>query len=200
MRRAHTGPRARRDRANPSRSARRVNLIERSEIDSKSEAVSLARTPSTGPCPGATRCPSSRNPSSPVRFFRTSSTRQPNQPIAHVDHMRTTSIPSSYRSFTNHLHINASSGSIRSVATGNKGPVTTDPLCGRHMHLGRDADFPALRGEHVSAISSGAFHVRQSLRALGSARGDRVRGRGQTTAPSPQSCDGEASARYSAGR
>jgi hypothetical protein len=30
---------------------------------------------------------------------------QPSRPIAHVDHMRTTSIPSNYLSVTNHLHI-----------------------------------------------------------------------------------------------
>src|SRR5208282_503964 len=30
----------------------------------------------------------------------------------------------------------ASSGSVRSVALGSEGPVTTDPLCGRHEHLG----------------------------------------------------------------
>ena len=39
------------------------------------------------------------------RFFRTSSARQPNRVIAHVDHMRTTSIPSNHGTFTNHLHI-----------------------------------------------------------------------------------------------
>jgi len=30
---------------------------------------------------------------------------QPSRPIAHVDHMRTTSIPSNHGTFTNHLHI-----------------------------------------------------------------------------------------------
>ena len=39
------------------------------------------------------------------RFVRTSSTRQISPPTAHVDHMRTTSIPSKHSSFTNRLHI-----------------------------------------------------------------------------------------------
>jgi hypothetical protein len=39
------------------------------------------------------------------RFFRTSSARQPDRLIAHVDHMRPTSIPSNHGTFTNHLHI-----------------------------------------------------------------------------------------------
>ena len=41
---------------------------------------------------------------------------QPSRPIAHVDHMRTTSIPSNYLSVTNHLHINACCGSDALVA------------------------------------------------------------------------------------
>ena len=40
-----------------------------------------------------------------VRFFRSSSTRQPGLLIAHVDHMRMTSISSNDESFTCHLHI-----------------------------------------------------------------------------------------------
>jgi hypothetical protein len=40
-----------------------------------------------------------------IRFFRTSSVREPRRPIAHVDHIRTTSIPINYGAFTTHLHI-----------------------------------------------------------------------------------------------
>lgn len=44
-----------------------------------------------------------------VRFFRSSSARQPELPIGHVDHMRTTSIPSNDGWFTCHLHISRQS-------------------------------------------------------------------------------------------
>jgi hypothetical protein len=39
------------------------------------------------------------------RFGRTSPARQTSQPIAHLDHIRTTSIPSNHGTFTNHPHI-----------------------------------------------------------------------------------------------
>lgn len=40
------------------------------------------------------------------------------------------------------------------AAPGNEGPVTTDPLCGRPEHLGRDAEFPALRGPRTAEPAS----------------------------------------------
>jgi hypothetical protein len=46
-----------------------------------------------------------------VRFFRSSSARQPGLLIAHVDHMRMTSVSSNDGSFTSHLHISRQSSS-----------------------------------------------------------------------------------------
>jgi hypothetical protein len=46
------------------------------------------------------------------RLCRTSAARQPSRPTAHVDHMRTTSIPSNHGAFTNQLHIKAWSSHV----------------------------------------------------------------------------------------
>ncbi len=91
--------------------ALRVNLIERSEIDSESEAVSLARTPAAAmarcyslliglaPQSGQRISTAPRPGGVPLPLFVSFVARQRGQagrPIAHVDHMRTTSIPSNY--------------------------------------------------------------------------------------------------------
>ena len=49
---------------------------------------------------------------------------QPSRPIAHVDHMRTTSIPSNYLSVTNHLHIRRRrDGQVRAPAAPRRAPA-----------------------------------------------------------------------------
>ena len=86
--------------------------------------------------------------------FRTSSTRQPSRPIAHVDHMRTTSIPSSYGTFTNHLHISRHLDSCArrpwSVQAGRSG-VDADRLC-----VGRSRILHAVAPASLSATSRAA--------------------------------------------
>lgn len=127
------------------------------------------------------------------RFFRTSSTRQPSRSIAHVDHMRTTSIPSRYGTFTSHLHIKASSGSNLVEAAGL---VVGTPEPRKHGSLGADLAPTAFGGSFaplapsvlaqtgIKATSSQPGETQRTAEALAfSTTGLGLRGRRVSRAP-----------------